>query len=749
MDAPNLAYLFAHPTALGLSLRHPAALLLLLAVALFVMRPHRAGRLATALRSGAYAALVLALADLALTTRMPTDRLTVVAAIDTSPSIDPAGRAWAQQYLAQIQQHLGAGGRAGRPHVRRATWSCCGRPARRRRSPTSCRRCRRRRRTSARRSTAAMALLPADGAAPRPPGHRRQPDARRQRAPHPPGCAPPACASTPRSRRTRRSATSRVERVVAPSMVGVDSPVPVRVVARQRRPAAPGRPQPVSRRRHRRQQRRRAAARSQRADAASRLSQRGAVTACAPSCAPSDDAQPANNARDVGDHHARSDARPGAHRPARARRSPRALARKGVRADVRAAVRRARSRCAARPITAWCSRTSPPADLPPPTLDALERWVRERGGGLRRRRRGRDLRRHRASRDTPLKRLLPVTLEPHRPDARHRASRWRCSWSSIAPTAWATTAASARCATARSCATPRRRRWPSSDSSRTRISSASSSSTRSRTRSRRSARSARIAPGSKSCIPRLVENGGTDFYDALASRPRAAHRVARHADGTSSCSPTATPIAPRPTSTASLTAAIAADHISVTTIRIGDNTVNLKLLQDISRRPAASSTTWRTPAPARPHAARSHARARPRSDGHGVVLSRSIDDTSQLLARASTNRNCRRCPATPTRQPQARRRGAAARAAARAARPAARRLARTGSAASPRSPPARATTPRRGSAWPEFTKFWSQLGALDRARARRRRSGDRRAPRRRRYRARRARLRSDAPTRRR
>ena len=109
MTAPSLSYLLSHPAALGLSLRHPAALLLLGAVALFALRPHPAGRVASALRSAAFTAVVLALAGLALTTRMPSDRLTVVAAVDVSPSIDPTGRAFAQRYVATLQRRLAPG----------------------------------------------------------------------------------------------------------------------------------------------------------------------------------------------------------------------------------------------------------------------------------------------------------------------------------------------------------------------------------------------------------------------------------------------------------------------------------------------------------------------------------------------------------------------------------------------------------------------------------------------------------------
>ncbi|MGH7787688.1 MAG: VWA domain-containing protein, partial [Candidatus Binatia bacterium] len=82
-------------------------------------------------------------------------------------------------------------------------------------------------------------------------------------------------------------------------------------------------------------------------------------------------------------------------------------------------------------------------------------------------------------------------------------------------------------------------------------------------------------------IPRLVENGGTDFLDALgAARDQlAASRVDRRhimliTDGDTNRS--------APDEYRALIKTLIADKISVTTVRIGDNTVNLQLLRDIS-----------------------------------------------------------------------------------------------------------------------------------------------------------------------
>ena len=83
-------------------------------------------------------------------------------------------------------------------------------------------------------------------------------------------------------------------------------------------------------------------------------------------------------------------------------------------------------------------------------------------------------------------------------------------------------------------------------------------------------------------LPRIVESGGTDFYDALVSAGEQLNqsRVSRKhvvllTDGD-------TNRAGRGEYRA-LIAKLARSGISVTTIRIGDNTVNLKLLQDISQ----------------------------------------------------------------------------------------------------------------------------------------------------------------------
>lgn len=97
MEAPSLTYLLAHPTALGVGAAQPGLLLLLVAAALFFLWPHPAGRRASWLRAAAFACVVLALAGVRLTARLPSDRLTLIAAVDLSDSIGSDGREWARR----------------------------------------------------------------------------------------------------------------------------------------------------------------------------------------------------------------------------------------------------------------------------------------------------------------------------------------------------------------------------------------------------------------------------------------------------------------------------------------------------------------------------------------------------------------------------------------------------------------------------------------------------------------------------
>ncbi len=112
----SFSYLFAHPETLGVSLLHPKALLLLGVIPLLVVLARRdfgRTRLALTLRIAAYVTLVLALAGLALSARLPTDRLSLIAAVDVSQSIDAGGRKWQEHYLDQIAAALAPGDELG------------------------------------------------------------------------------------------------------------------------------------------------------------------------------------------------------------------------------------------------------------------------------------------------------------------------------------------------------------------------------------------------------------------------------------------------------------------------------------------------------------------------------------------------------------------------------------------------------------------------------------------------------------
>ena len=111
----GLRFLAEHPEALGLTLRRPGALAWLAVVALIVVLGRRqpGWRLATALRTGAATALVLALAGLALTVQLPNDRLSLVAAVDLSQSIPATGHTWQQQYLERLASALAPGDELG------------------------------------------------------------------------------------------------------------------------------------------------------------------------------------------------------------------------------------------------------------------------------------------------------------------------------------------------------------------------------------------------------------------------------------------------------------------------------------------------------------------------------------------------------------------------------------------------------------------------------------------------------------
>jgi Ca-activated chloride channel family protein len=116
MAGLRFSYLLAHPQMLGVSLPHPAALLLLLCIPFLTALARKdfsRHRLALGFRLAAFVLLVLTLAGLAISVRLPNDRLSLIAAVDVSQSIDAQGRRWEQRYLDDVAAALAPGDELG------------------------------------------------------------------------------------------------------------------------------------------------------------------------------------------------------------------------------------------------------------------------------------------------------------------------------------------------------------------------------------------------------------------------------------------------------------------------------------------------------------------------------------------------------------------------------------------------------------------------------------------------------------
>lgn len=111
MDAVPFSYVFSHPAALGLVVLRPAALLLALLIPFFLAWPPGGDARAGRFRSAAFLSLVLVLAGVRLTSRVPTERLTLVAAVDLSESVGDSARSWSRQLLGEIAGRLAPGDR--------------------------------------------------------------------------------------------------------------------------------------------------------------------------------------------------------------------------------------------------------------------------------------------------------------------------------------------------------------------------------------------------------------------------------------------------------------------------------------------------------------------------------------------------------------------------------------------------------------------------------------------------------------
>jgi Ca-activated chloride channel family protein len=575
MDSPTLAYVLADPASIGIGVRHPFALLCLLATPLFFLLPHRAGRWAAALRAGAFVAVVLALAGLQLTTSMPSQRRTIVAAVDVSPSIDAGGRDWARQYVDTLQAQLAPSDElavvtfASDVHLLRPP----GPPAPLAATPDAA--------TAAVTDLgaaldSAMGLLPADGERRivlLTDGNQTRGDGRRRlawlrNAGVRVDAAVPPHAEEP---------DVRIVRVLAPALVGSERVTPVRVIADNGgalRTAVlnlylddamadsaavelpPGRSaltlptQLVG-------------------DGGRRLRAELALR---------DDPQPANNQRDVGIT-VRGAGRALVLTTNKQSVIARALTRKGMRVDVQPPAT-LRSLGNLRPYHLVVLEDVTAGAFAPGALAALERWVRDHGGGLLVAGGGNTFG-DTGFVNTPLKRLLPVTLEPRRPQPNTRE-----------PLAIFLVVDRSNSMAYNSRVGTRR------DGEKMRYAKEAALAVVRQLKDQDSvglvvfdSQPHEVAPLKplrenrrvlESLIPRLVENGGTDFYDALEmarSQLAASRQTRRHimliTDGDTNRAAV--------DEYRALTKTIADDHITVTTVRIGDNTVNLKLLQDISR----------------------------------------------------------------------------------------------------------------------------------------------------------------------
>jgi Mg-chelatase subunit ChlD len=581
MDAPTLTYLIAHPGAVGIGAARPVLLLLLPALAAFFLWPHRMtakmGRLpvpASGLRAAAFMCLVLALAGVRLTARVPSDHLTLVAAVDLSDSIDAEGRSWAQRYLNEVAAQLAPGDDlavlafAGDTVLVRDP----GTPAPVDRWPAI--------RDSmatdlSRAVDSAMALFPADGE------HRlllltdgnETRGNTRRRIPWLHKAEVRIDAAIPPH---HREADIRLDKLVAPPLVGVDAIVPVRVVIHN-------------------DGRLRAGVLNlyldeQIADSTAVELQPGRNAIVFPThltaegsrqlraeIAVDGDASPGNNSREV---------------PITVRGRTRvlivtartrsaladALTRKGFSVAVQAPSA-LRTLDGLLPYHGVVLEDVTAAELGKGALESLESYVADFGGGLVVAG-GANTFGDAEFLRTPLRRLLPVTLEPHRPRPgarepmalflvidRSNSMGYNSRIGTLRDGEKLRYAKEAALAVVRQLKDQDLVGVIAFDSQPHEIS--------------------HLAPLSETrkqledLIPRLVENGGTDFYDALvrAREQLLASRVTRRhiillTDGDTN---RAAPIEYR-----ALTKDLSDDKISVTTIRIGDNTVNLKLLKDIS-----------------------------------------------------------------------------------------------------------------------------------------------------------------------
>lgn len=101
----SLQYLLSHLHVASLHFTTPAALVWLALLPVFMWRRPRT-RAALWLRIAAFVLVVLALAGLRLSALLPQSDLAVIAAVDLSDSIDAKGRDWARRYVERLARAL-------------------------------------------------------------------------------------------------------------------------------------------------------------------------------------------------------------------------------------------------------------------------------------------------------------------------------------------------------------------------------------------------------------------------------------------------------------------------------------------------------------------------------------------------------------------------------------------------------------------------------------------------------------------
>lgn len=574
-DSPSLSYLLAHPSALGIGATHPFALLLLPLIGVFFLWPHPArDRIASCLRASAFACVILVLADVHLVTHIPDDQLSVVVGVDLSDSIDDEGRTWSHTYVNEIASRLAPGdelavlGFAGTVELMREP----GPPARIDRWPTV-------HPSSATDLRAAienaMALFTSTG-------QRRillVTDGRETRGnsrsliPWLRTAGVRIDAAIPPQ---RTEPDVRVDKIIAPVLAATDRAVPVRVVGvnggRLRAGVLnlylddalvdsiaveipPGRTS---------------------FQLAPQLSPPGSHSLRAHLVVDGDPI-PANNTAEVGIS-IRGRSRLLVLTPHRSSRLADVLERRGFAVSVQAP-RSLRSPDALRAYHGVVLEDLTAADCAPTMLEWMRRYVADFGGGLVVAG-GAATFGDAAFGQTALRQLLPLTLEPHRPDSssreplalffvidRSNSMGYNSRIGTLRDGEKLRYAKQAALAVIRQLRDQDLVGVIAFDSQPYEIAPLSPLGT--------------IRQELEALIPRIVENGGTDFFDALvqAREQLASSRVTRRhiillTDGDTN---RAAPVEYR-----TLTQELRDEKISVTTIRIGDNTVNLKLLRDIS-----------------------------------------------------------------------------------------------------------------------------------------------------------------------